>query len=99
MENLSNDNYEENSLKIKNLVNIIENKKCGECKNELSVFVNETIGNYTCYKCAEILYNKIYLIKFNRRSLNQPHKLKLISMSNFTNQTVQFMSIHGNFVF
>lgn len=70
---------------LRELLSQPSNKKCLECDQRGPTYVDVTIGSFVCTSCGGIL-----------RGLNPPHRIKSISMTNFTPAEITFIESRGN---
>lgn len=83
---MSRKKQQEGSMKtLRDLLAQPGNKKCLECDQRGPTYVDITIGSFVCTSCGGML-----------RGLNPPHRVKSISMTNFTPTEITFMENHGN---
>ncbi|CAJ0610027.1 unnamed protein product [Cylicocyclus nassatus] len=76
---------EKNLRALRELASLPANRFCFECGQRGPTYVNVTHGSFCCTSCSGIL-----------RGLNPPHRVKSISMANFTNEEIERVRSLGN---
>ncbi|XP_061683799.1 arf-GAP domain and FG repeat-containing protein 1a isoform X2 [Syngnathoides biaculeatus] len=77
---------EEKHLKmLREMTSSPANRKCFDCDQRGPTYANMTVGSFVCTSCSGIL-----------RGLNPPNRVKSISMTNFTQQEIEFLQKNGN---
>ncbi|KHJ96654.1 putative GTP-ase activating protein [Oesophagostomum dentatum] len=76
---------EKNLRTLRELSSLPANRFCFECGQRGPTYVNVTHGSFCCTTCSGIL-----------RGLNPPHRVKSISMANFTNEEIERVRNLGN---
>ncbi|XP_076312453.1 arf-GAP domain and FG repeat-containing protein 1-like isoform X2 [Tachypleus tridentatus] len=70
---------------LRELAKLPANRQCFDCHQRGPTYVNVTIGSFVCTSCSGLL-----------RGLNPPHRVKSITMTNFTSEEIDFIKQKGN---